>query len=103
MFGVFLHYFGIDNVSGPWYAFYSGFGSIIVPPVLTAVPITWVLLRKHNCHVHRCWRIGRQAVEGTTFVVCRKHHTKGKPTAEHIHQVHRQRAHLYLGAKPGRG
>jgi hypothetical protein len=30
--------------------------------------------------VHRCWRIAKQQVEGTTWMVCHKHHPDGKPT-----------------------
>lgn len=56
-------------------------------------------VRRYNCHAKRCWRIGRQHVEGTTFVTCRKHHPEGKPTAAHI----RERYHLYMGRVPGRG
>lgn len=66
------HVLGLDNLSGPWYGFWSGIGgdlSIMATPV--------VLLRKHNCHTPRCWRIGRHPIEGTPYVVCRKHH----PTA----------------------
>ena len=97
--GWLLHLIGADDVSGEWYGFWSGFGSILIPPLLTAVPIVWVLLRKHNCHARGCWRIGRHPVEGTGFVVCRRHHPDGKPTAADI----RERYHLYLGKQPGKG
>ena len=94
----FLGFSGGDG-NGTHYLFWSGFGSIVIPPLLTAVPIMWVLLRRHNCHAKGCWRIGRHQVEGTTYVVCRHHHPDGKPTAAHI----RERYHLHLGSKPGRG
>ena len=63
----FLHVLGIDNVSGRWYAFWSGFGAN-----LGCLSVFTVLYRKHNCHVRSCWRIGH-FVEGG-FVYCRKHH-----------------------------
>ena len=95
------HFLGFSNAdgNGTHYLFWSGFGGIVIPPLLTAVPIVWVLLRRHNCHVRGCWRIGRNAVEGTAYVVCRRHHPEGKPTAAHI----RERYHLYAGKQPGKG
>ena len=30
------------------------------------------LVRKHNCHERRCWRVGRHAVDGTPW--CNRHH-----------------------------
>lgn len=66
---VLLHVLGVDNVSGYWYAFWSGFAGDIA---LLATPI--VLLRKHNCHVRPCWRIGRHPVEGVPGrFTCRRH------------------------------
>ena len=57
------------------------------------------MVRQHNCEVHHCWRLGRHVVEGTGLRVCRKHHPEGHLTAAGV----RQRYHLYLGGKPGRG
>jgi hypothetical protein len=83
----FLHYTGSDNTSGTWYGFWSGFGSdlseIMIVGALLAV------LRKHNCHVHGCWRIGRHPVEGTGYVVCRRHHPDPPLSAEHVTRRHR--------------
>jgi hypothetical protein len=31
-------------------------------------------LRHHNCHETWCWRLGKHPIEGTPYVVCRKHH-----------------------------
>lgn len=59
----------------------------------------WVMLRRHNCEVHRCWRLGRHVVEGTGHHVCRRHNPEGSITAEHV----RQRYHLYIGSRPGKG
>jgi hypothetical protein len=91
--------FGNGEGNGPHYLFWSGIGGIFIPPLLTAVPIVWAVLRSRNCHVHRCWRLGRHPVEGTPFTVCRRHHPDGHVTEADI----RKRYHLYLGGKPGRG
>jgi hypothetical protein len=48
------------------------------------------LIRKHTCHVHRCPRIGRHKVEGTEYVVCRRHHPDGAPTHADVVRRHRQ-------------
>jgi hypothetical protein len=68
------HWLGLDNLSGPWYGFWSGFGSDLG---ILATPL--VLLRKHNCHHHGCWRIGRHRIEGTEHLVCRRHHPEDRP------------------------
>ncbi len=48
----------------------------------------YALYRHHNCHVKGCWRIARRAVDGTTYVVCHRHHPGEKPTAEQVHAEH---------------
>jgi len=68
------HLMGLDNLAGYWYGFWSGIGSIFIPPTLTSTPIVLVMLRRHNCHQHLCWRLGRHPVEGTPYVLCRRHH-----------------------------
>lgn len=64
-----LHLTGSDNASGPWYLFWSGivgdlglFGGMAM------------IYKKHNCHVHWCWRLGHFAISGTPYMVCKKHH-----------------------------
>lgn len=32
------------------------------------------IYRKHNCHIHGCWRMARHPVKGTPYVTCAKHH-----------------------------
>jgi hypothetical protein len=89
------HFLGLDG--GAWYNFFSGlFGVLVITGGL--VGNAWVNARRHNCHQPRCWRVGRLPVEGTPFVVCHRHHP-APPGAETI----RQRHHLYVGDKPGRG
>jgi hypothetical protein len=81
----------------PWSGSVSDFG--LIAASASGFTFTWAFLRKHNCHTRRCWRIGRHKVEGTEFIVCRKHHPEDKPTAEDI----RRRYHLYAGKQVGRG
>lgn len=76
------HVLGLDNPSGPWELFWSGFGSDLGEWTIAATP--FVLWRRHNCHVKRCWRIGRHRVEGTPFVVCRRHHPDDHVTAQDV-------------------
>jgi hypothetical protein len=93
------HFFGFDagQGNGTHYLFWSGAGSDLGEiAILGAILGAW---HRVNCHVKGCWRIGRQHVEGTTYVTCRKHHPEDKPTASHICE----RYHLYLGKRPGRG
>jgi hypothetical protein len=85
--------FGGGDGNSPEYLWWSGAGSD-----LAYVGIFWALVRKHNCHQPRCWRVGRLPVPGTAFVVCRRHHPS-PPSRETI----RQRYHLYAGKGPGRG
>lgn len=79
---LFLHILGIDDPSGRWELFWSGFGSDLGEATLATTPL--VLWRRHNCHVKRCWRIGRHPVEGTTFVVCRRHHPDDHVSAQDV-------------------
>ncbi|HEY1820406.1 MAG TPA: hypothetical protein VGG83_10785 [Trebonia sp.] len=73
------HLLGLDNLSGPVYGFWSGIGG---DASILAVPL--VVLRRHNCHVRRCPRLGRHPVQGTAFTVCRKHHPDEHPSADDI-------------------
>jgi len=66
------HLLGIDNEAGRWYAFWSGPGSDVGE--LAIIGAIYGAYRKHACHEHRCWRLGRHPVAGTPYVACRKHH-----------------------------
>lgn len=79
------HILGLDNPSGFFYLFWSGVGADISELALLGAMVG--LLRKHNCHVQRCWRIGRFVVDGTSYVVCSKHHPDEMPTADQIGAV----------------
>ncbi len=91
MSGWIEHVLGLDNGSGSWYLWWSGIGADFQELALLGVVIG--LYRQHNCHARGCWRLKRHAVEGTPFVVCRKHHPTldDEPsTAEEIKSAHRQ-------------
>ncbi len=80
---------GVDNESGPWYAFWSGFGSDLGEVTIVVAIIGWG--RHANCHSKGCWRFGRHPVDGTPFKVCRRCHplmARVKPTREIIHAHH---------------
>jgi hypothetical protein len=56
---------------------------------ITLIGAAYVFVRRHNCHVNRCWRLGRHPVAGTGYIVCRKHHPDDSPTAEKVLAAHR--------------
>lgn len=73
------HWMGLDNGASPWYLFHSGIGANLGEYAIALGVLA--LVRKHNCHVHRCWRLARHPVGGTPFVTCRRHHPDGHLTA----------------------
>lgn len=81
-----FHILGLDNLGGPWYGFWSGFGSDLSEVVL--IGALYQLFRKHNCHVKGCWRVGRHPVDGTDHIVCRRHHPDDDPTHADVLQNH---------------
>ena len=62
---------GTVNESGPYYGFWSGFGSDIGEVALLGGVIQFH--RHQNCHVKGCWRWGKP-VDGTPYRCCHKHH-----------------------------
>jgi hypothetical protein len=92
----YFHWFevhtGTVNETGPYYGFWSGFGSDIGEATLVVgVVAVW---RHHNCHVKGCARLGRH-VEGTPYVACPKHHpdhkgAKRSISLEELHLAHRK-------------
>lgn len=83
---------GTVNEIGPYYGFWSGFGSDIGEVAIIGAVLA--AYRKHNCHVTRCWRIAKHPVEGTPFCTCRKHHPDtpdGPITADHVRAAHMSR------------
>ncbi len=88
-------FFGLDNLSGSHYGFWSGVGSDIGE--LAIIAGLYGVYRRHNCHVGRCWRLGRYTVTGTPYVVCKLHHPtvpNGQVTYGRIYQAHKDTAAL---------
>lgn len=84
---------GTVNESGPYYGFFSGFGSDLGEVTILGVIVTGY--RHVNCHSKGCFRIARHPVEGTPYKVCRRCHPTidNKPvTREMIHAAHK--AHI---------
>lgn len=69
----FLHWTGSDNVSGPQYGFWSGFGSDIGE--VTLVGAVLAAARHKNCHVKGCWRLGHIDPDHG-HPACRRHHSR---------------------------
>ena len=66
-----------DTNSNRWTALLGGWPQTLEG--IGAVAAGYALLRKHNCHVSGCWRIGRHPVEGTTYITCHHHHPRARP------------------------
>jgi hypothetical protein len=58
------HLLGLDDTTGRWYLFYSGFGSF-----MGKLAIIFVLFRHLQCHEPGCLRPARHHMGG----YCRKH------------------------------
>jgi hypothetical protein len=86
---------GTLNESGPYYGFWSGFGSDLGEATLIGAVSVGVYtgVRKANCHTKGCWRIGHHPLEGTPYHLCRHHHpdvpTQGAAHS-HILEQHRK-------------
>jgi len=78
-----------------YYNFWSGFGSDLgEATIISAVGIgVYTGVRKVNCHTKGCWRIGHHPLDGTPYILCRRHHpdvpNKGA-SHEHILEQHRK-------------
>jgi hypothetical protein len=86
---------GTIDEPGPYYGFWSGFGSDltefgIIGAIATAA---YQLFRKYNCHEPGCWRVGNHPAAGGQFSLCYRHHPdyRGKkPTHELIQRLHQE-------------
>lgn len=99
----FLHWTGSDNVSGPWYGFWSGFGSDLGEVTLLGLAVG--VVKSRNCHVKGCWRLGKHPVSGTPFAVCRRHHPELEHRhirAEHVHAAHKRARQAAATPRPRR-
>ena len=86
---------GSTNESGPYYGFWSGFGSDLEEfGILGAIGAAiYQLFKKYNCHEPRCWRVGKYSAAGGQFLLCYRHHPDyhgEKPTHELIERLHRE-------------
>jgi hypothetical protein len=82
MIGALLHWLAVHtgtvNEAGPYYGFWSGFGSDLGEVALVGAVLGGY--KKHNCHQPRCWRIGRHVVDGTPW--CNRHHQAARGESE---------------------
>jgi hypothetical protein len=86
---------GTVDEPGPYYAFWSGFGSDLAEFGIVGAICTGVyqLVRKYNCHEPRCWRIGNHSAAGGRFSLCYRHHPDfhgARPTSEMIKRLHEE-------------
>jgi hypothetical protein len=82
---------GTVNEPGPYYGFFSGFGSDLGEVALIGGLITFV--RHANCGAPGCWRLGKHPTADNIHRLCRHHHPElmgHKPTIEEIHQAHNE-------------
>lgn len=89
-----LHVLGLDSASGPAYLTWSGFGGDVGDLAIAGALIAMV--RRHNCEVRRCWRLGRHATAAGHHV-CRRHHPDGPLTAAGVAGRHRRAARRHSG------
>jgi len=87
---------GTVNESGPYYGFWSGFGSDIGEATL--IVGVWAAWRHHNCHVKGCIRLGRP-VDGTPYVACPRHHPAHEGSKRNISKSTIDAAHREAQAK----
>jgi hypothetical protein len=88
---------GTINEPGPYYGFWSGFGSDIEELGILGAIATGIyqLVKKYNCHEPGCWRIGQHPAADGQFNLCYRHHPDyqgRKPTHELIERLHREHA-----------
>jgi hypothetical protein len=81
-----LHWLGIDTQQSYFYDFWSGVGTQVK---ITWIAILYIVWRRNNCIVPRCWRITRQVTNGGHHV-CHKHHPDGKPTHLQVVKAHKE-------------
>lgn len=76
------HVLGLDDPSGAWYLWWSGFGAD-----LGIIGALAGLYRRHTCEIHHCYRIGRHATRAG-HVLCRRHHPDLPLTVEAAREAH---------------
>lgn len=63
---------GVTDPTTKHYGFWSGFGSVVVPPLLNLLWILPLYFWHHNCHQKGCLRIGKHPHKHLKF--CKHHH-----------------------------
>jgi hypothetical protein len=86
------HVLGMDTQASHNYADVSG----ILPTIVASLGFSGAIItlwRHVNCHVEGCAWVGRYAVDGTPYKVCKTHHpaVPDAVTAEHVADVHAKR------------
>lgn len=79
------HWLGLDNASGSLYLFWSGIVGDFSE--LAIVGALFAIVRKHQCEVHGCWRIGKHATDAG-HSVCRRHHPESPLTPATVRAMH---------------
>jgi hypothetical protein len=104
---------GLNSGESPWYLFWSGvFPALEGLAALSVIGGIVAWYRRGNCKKRWCPRIGHfpftDPADGVSRLLCWKHHPDVKH--KHLHQAlideiqeRRERHHIYLGDKPGRG
>ena len=86
---------GTVNETGPYYGFWSGFGSDLTEFAIIGTIATGVyqVVKKYNCHYPGCWRVGNHPAAGGQFSLCYLHHPDyqgKKPTRDLIQRLHQE-------------
>jgi hypothetical protein len=81
------HWLGLDNVSGPPYAWWSGSGSVLIPLAVQLLIVGLLWWWHHQCTVHRCWWPARRKTAAGERA-CWRHHPEPRPTAGDVHAAH---------------
>jgi hypothetical protein len=76
MFKELWHFLGLDNVAGFAYAFWSGSGSVIIPPLITLAGLIVIYWWHNNCHEPGCPLIGKHVIDGTRWCHLHHHHAR---------------------------
>ena len=98
---------GLSNGNYSWYLFPSGWGSILIPPVITVAGIWVMFWWRTSCqHSRWCVRHGRHDwTDPETKAVhklCWKHAGARKHVGARLREL-QQKTGAYLGDKPGKG
>ena len=87
---------GPTDHSGCGYSFWSGGASDIaeVTVIFSLGAFLGAWWRKHNCHVHGCWRLQWHPHPTHSHPVCAKHHPHGQGRGAHLKaEMHTLDAH----------